>query len=238
MDDVDALLKELESLDDDATKRPPRSMPGLAAAPTSPSTSTKALSTSTKEPAVVSNRARSGSAPTDDLDELLKTIESPPRSGSFKYSSEKSAPQSKPQSMSSLRTAVHAPGGPTKSANASPLPNIAGGTRKRCFPVCIGGTSMEKGLTTSLLDQKTCSNLRCTKCDWRVSSFEGVWHQRCDYMFFRNNMPDYEKLRVNLIPKPGHLAYSCQCTWRSVSSAEQLDPYGEVRWVCGGHAVE
>jgi hypothetical protein len=37
-----------------------------------------------------------------------------------------------------------------------------------------------------------------------------------DYMFFRNNVPNVEKLAVNMVHTPGTCAYCCQCTWRSV----------------------
>ena len=30
-----------------------------------------------------------------------------------------------------------------------------------------------------------------------------IWHSRSDYLFFRNNVPDHERLRVNLVRKKG-----------------------------------
>mgnify|MGYP002804267457 CR=1 FL=1 len=51
---------------------------------------------------------------------------------------------------------------------------------------------------------RTCDQLRCTSCDFQVVSFDNYkWHSSCDYLFFRNNIPDFSKLKVNLIQKQG-----------------------------------
>jgi hypothetical protein len=48
------------------------------------------------------------------------------------------------------------------------------------------------------------------------------WDSQVDYMFFRNNVPNVEKLSVRLLNSQGTVAYCCQCTWRSI----------DVRTVC------
>eukprot|EP00276_Gloeochaete_wittrockiana_P013964 CAMPEP_0184335632 /NCGR_PEP_ID=MMETSP1089-20130417/4172_1 /TAXON_ID=38269 ORGANISM="Gloeochaete wittrockiana, Strain SAG46.84" /NCGR_SAMPLE_ID=MMETSP1089 /ASSEMBLY_ACC=CAM_ASM_000445 /LENGTH=159 /DNA_ID=CAMNT_0026660401 /DNA_START=41 /DNA_END=517 /DNA_ORIENTATION=+ len=38
--------------------------------------------------------------------------------------------------------------------------------KRRCTQPCIGGTDVPVGMTSSLIDRKICSSLRCVKCDW------------------------------------------------------------------------
>ncbi|XP_065827500.1 cilia- and flagella-associated protein 418-like [Oscarella lobularis] len=68
-------------------------------------------------------------------------------------------------------------------------------------------------------DTKTCNRLRCLSCDFRVVAFDDYeWDSASDYLFFRNNAPDFQKLKANLIRKSGSRAYACQCSWRSLLS--------------------
>jgi hypothetical protein len=58
------------------------------------------------------------------------------------------------------------------------------------------------------------TNLRCSKCDFKVLRFQGsAWTEEADYMFFRNYMPNVTKLEQRLNSKDGHCAYACQCDW-------------------------
>jgi len=51
---------------------------------------------------------------------------------------------------------------------------------------------------------RACDQLRCTDCDFSVLSFDNVhWATNTDYLFLRNNMPDFERLRSKLKPKKG-----------------------------------
>ena len=51
---------------------------------------------------------------------------------------------------------------------------------------------------------RACDRLRCTDCDFSVSSFDNVqWASNIDYLFLRNNMPDYERLKSKLRAKKG-----------------------------------
>ncbi|NXI74313.1 CH037 protein, partial [Anseranas semipalmata] len=83
---------------------------------------------------------------------------------------------------------------------------------------------------------RTCDQLRCTACDFRVSLFNDyIWDQSCDYLFFRNNMPELSKLRAKMIKKKGSRAYACQCSWRSINELTDLQTDQQLRWVCGKH---
>ncbi|XP_075908207.1 cilia- and flagella-associated protein 418 isoform X1 [Petromyzon marinus] len=83
---------------------------------------------------------------------------------------------------------------------------------------------------------RACDRLHCTVCDFRVVTFDNMeWHHSCDYLFFRNNMPDVEKLRARLVRRLGTRAYACQCSWRSVQ--EPTEPGSNLRWVCTGGIV-
>lgn len=51
---------------------------------------------------------------------------------------------------------------------------------------------------------RSCDKLRCTSCDFKVCSFDNYeWHPDTDYLFLRNNAPDYHRLKTNLVPKRG-----------------------------------
>ncbi|PKU35730.1 hypothetical protein llap_13966 [Limosa lapponica baueri] len=49
----------------------------------------------------------------------------------------------------------------------------------------LGGSSSPCGIGTNI-SKRTCDQLRCTACDFRVSLFNDyIWDQSCDYLFFR-----------------------------------------------------
>ncbi|KAJ7413274.1 protein C8orf37 [Willisornis vidua] len=78
--------------------------------------------------------------------------------------------------------------------------------------------------------KRTCDQLRCTACDFRVSLFDDyIWDQSCDYLFFRNNMPELSKLRAKMIKRKGARAYACQCSWRSVHEITDLQAEQQLR---------
>ncbi|XP_039941568.1 cilia- and flagella-associated protein 418 [Hirundo rustica] len=107
---------------------------------------------------------------------------------------------------------------------------------KRCCPVYLGGSLSPSGIGTNI-SKRTCDQLRCTACDFRVSLFNDyVWDQSCDYLFFRNNMPELSKLRAKMIKKKGARAYACQCSWRSIDELTDLQTEQQLR-TCGGPAV-
>ncbi|XP_040519424.1 cilia- and flagella-associated protein 418 isoform X3 [Gallus gallus] len=103
--------------------------------------------------------------------------------------------------------------------------------RKRCCPVYLGGSSSPNGIGTNI-SKRTCDQLRCTACDFRVSLFNDyIWDQSCDYLFFRNNMPELSKLRAKMIKKKGSRAYACQCSWRSIDELTDLQADQQLRYI-------
>ena len=104
-----------------------------------------------------------------------------------------------------------------------------------------------------------CSKLRCTDCDFSIARFDNMkWHDSTDYLFLRNNMPDFHRLRSKLVTKKGRFccnflqrkydwfevivllflgfrAYACQCKWISVKDVVDLRSQPELKWVCGRH---
>ncbi|GIX77158.1 hypothetical protein CDAR_493051 [Caerostris darwini] len=53
------------------------------------------------------------------------------------------------------------------------------------------------------MKNNSCDSLRCTSCDFKASIFhvwkiEGVmfWDPSTNFLFLRNNMPDFDKLRI------------------------------------------
>ncbi|KAK2902741.1 hypothetical protein QQF64_010421 [Cirrhinus molitorella] len=110
-------------------------------------------------------------------------------------------------------------------------------TSKKCCPVFLGGSSVPHGLGTSV-SQRACNCLRCTSCDFSIIMFDDhEWDSTCDYLFFRNNMPDYHKLKVKLRRKKGGRAYACQCSWHSTVVLSDLREQQQLKWVCGKHKV-
>ncbi|XP_072013900.1 cilia- and flagella-associated protein 418-like [Amphiura filiformis] len=107
---------------------------------------------------------------------------------------------------------------------------------KKCLSVFLGGSSASVG-AASATTQRTCDQLRCTSCDFKIVYFDNYeWDKTCDYLFFRNNVPDFEKLRAKLKMKKGSRAYACQCKWRSIKSLVALSQDTDLKWVCGKHA--
>jgi len=62
------------------------------------------------------------------------------------------------------------------------------------------------------------------------------WQEDCDYLFFRNNIPDFDKLKSKLTRRRGYCAYACQCSWRSIVQLTELWSDPQLKWVCGKHS--
>ncbi|XP_064640605.1 cilia- and flagella-associated protein 418-like [Lineus longissimus] len=123
-------------------------------------------------------------------------------------------------------------------------PRLSGGeTRlvtsatKKCFPLYLGGSQYAQGLANSM-NQRVCDKIRCTDCDFKVVSFDDfIWHSSVDYLFLRNNVPDFKRLRDKLKVKKGHKAYACQCKWTTAKELVNIADCKDLnlKWVCGKH---
>ncbi|XP_041845210.1 protein C8orf37 homolog [Melanotaenia boesemani] len=122
----------------------------------------------------------------------------------------------------------------SKEAEGEKKLSFQSGGRK-CCPVFVGGSSVTYGVGTAT-SKRSCDHLRCISCDFRVLTFDDYeWDASCDYLFFRNNMPDRQKLRTKLKKRRGLRAYACQCSWLSTLEPAHLKDRPQLRWVCGKH---
>ncbi|XP_063054015.1 cilia- and flagella-associated protein 418 isoform X2 [Engraulis encrasicolus] len=109
--------------------------------------------------------------------------------------------------------------------------------KRKCCPVFVGGSTTPHGIGTSN-SKRACDQLRCISCDFRIASFDDYeWDSTCDYLFFRNNMPDCQRLRAKLRRCKGARAYACQCSWHTALALGDLagQTQAQLRWVCGAH---
>ncbi|KAM9309968.1 cilia- and flagella-associated protein 418 [Pholidichthys leucotaenia] len=121
-----------------------------------------------------------------------------------------------------------------KGSRVEKKPSSQSGGR-RCCPVYIGGSAVTNGVGTSTTP-RSCDQLRCISCDFRVLPFDDCeWDSSCDYLFLRNNMPDRQKLKSKLKRRRGPRAYACQCSWFSALEPRDIRDQPQLRWVCGGH---
>jgi len=108
--------------------------------------------------------------------------------------------------------------------------------KAKCTTVCIGG---QEGITIGS-SLKSCSKLRCTSCDFNCIYFKDYeWSKNVNYLFFRNYVPNIEKLSKELIPKEGYTSICCQCTWYTVNKVTPILSIRDkkIKWVCGGHFI-
>ncbi|KAL6635568.1 retinal maintenance-domain-containing protein [Neocallimastix sp. 'constans'] len=108
--------------------------------------------------------------------------------------------------------------------------------KAKCTTVCIGG---QDGITIGN-NQKSCNKLRCTSCDFNCIYFKDCeWSKNVDYLFFRNFVPNKEKLSKELIPKKECTSICCQCTWITVHKTTPITSIRnkKIKWVCGGHLM-
>ncbi|XP_057591458.1 cilia- and flagella-associated protein 418 isoform X3 [Hippopotamus amphibius kiboko] len=118
----------------------------------------------------------------------------------------------------------------SKSSGNSSVRASIQGLGKSCSPVYLGGSAVPCGIGTNTSQSsfslnRACDHLRCVACDFWVVSYD-------DY---RNNMPEFHKLKTKLVKKKGTRAYACQCSWRSIEELTDLQTSHQLRWVCGKH---
>eukprot|EP00094_Tigriopus_californicus_P003765 TCALIF_03622-PA protein Name:"Similar to Protein C8orf37 homolog (Mus musculus)" AED:0.32 eAED:0.32 QI:0/0/0/0.5/0/0/2/0/156 len=98
---------------------------------------------------------------------------------------------------------------PSRFAPKEQIPVSA--LQKKCSPVFLSGSMTAVGLG-SHSSPRSCDKLICLACDCRVVSFDNYqWTDDVDYLFLRNNYPDYSRLQCHLRPRRGSRAYACQC---------------------------
>lgn len=108
----------------------------------------------------------------------------------------------------------------------------------RCTKVVIAGTAIPRGVKGSAFSKSACDRLRCLNCNFEAIQFSGYkWSSEVDYMFFRNNMPNRQKLGTHLVECSSSVAYCCQCSWISSEEELVLSPgqQDKPQWVCAGH---
>lgn len=88
--------------------------------------------------------------------------------------------------------------------NTNTSTNTIGKTR--CCKVVLAGSNITRGLKSSNFSKYACDNLRCLQCNFKIHSFlNGQWSDSVDYMFFRNNVPNENKLVERYIFKLSYL---------------------------------
>ena len=82
---------------------------------------------------------------------------------------------------------------------------------------------------------RACDKLRCTACDFPVVWFsDSVWHSRSEYLFFRNNYPEFDRLKKNLVRKKGEPAMvKTLASWLKVTNHMKEERYAMVVEVLG-----
>eukprot|EP00049_Salpingoeca_infusionum_P005123 m.88513 g.88513 ORF g.88513 m.88513 type:complete len:255 (+) comp12864_c0_seq2:92-856(+) len=212
MDGLDELLDEAEGLFGDDTE---------AAATKSPSSQTK--------PNVISPTPETQKSSSSSSKHVAKQPDAEMDSLLAELSSLADTPSSLSSSRPSTSTQkIDRAQSPAQRSRTSSQPT-------KCRQLILAGTSVPRriGLTQS---PGVCSTLRCTDCDHIVCCFDDyVWSDASDYLFFRNNCPDFDKLKVNLIPKKGFRAFACQCQWASYEDVTPIVFGCPRKWVCGKH---
>lgn len=118
----------------------------------------------------------------------------------------------------------------------------------KCAPIYLsaGSVHIQRGLSPSACDvtgnpiRRGCDQLRCTACDFAVLHFsDQAWCSSAtskllsldvgddvfvDYMFFRNYVPNRDRLGTKLLPYSGASSYCCQCSWVTLFPADVLPP--------------
>ena len=149
------------------------------------------------------------------------------------------------KSLESNQTTNNTVPGDSSSSLPPPLHSQGNNNAKnknRCARVVLAGGATVRGIKSSMFSKVACDNLRCLQCNFQVKTFLDVtWDHDVDYMFFRNNMPNDDKLSANLRAHVGAAAYCCQCSWDTLGvngvdeKSINASGGGALQWVCCGH---
>ena len=124
-----------------------------------------------------------------------------------------------------------------------PRPKVDASQGQKCQPIFVGGSMTSRGLATRV-SPKCCDRLMCLACDFKVVTFdEFTWAPQTDYLFLRNNVPEFSRLKSNLKSSPGSRAYACQCRWLNARKYMEINPHGTgagtdagpPKWICMKH---
>jgi hypothetical protein len=161
------------------------------------------------------------------MDEFLKSLEEEDSTIAQKPPSKSKHCNELPDDLDAIlndpdfETEIRAPTKPSKLKRCIP---------KKCTVVHIGKNELSIG-------QTTCPNIRCMKCDCGVICFDDYeWIGDIEYLFLRNNYPDFDRLQSKLKPTKNSTAYACQCN--SVSTRGQAPvnmAKSSLKWFCGSH---
>lgn len=109
---------------------------------------------------------------------------------------------------------------------------------KKCSPVFLSGSMTAVGLG-SHGSPRSCDKLICLACDCRVVSFDNYqWTEDVDYLFLRNNYPDFSRLQCNMRPRRGSRAYACQCQHQNAVETRKIGTNvvsSSLKWTCMSH---
>eukprot|EP00116_Pleurobrachia_bachei_P011628 sb/3471890/ len=102
--------------------------------------------------------------------------------------------------------------------------NTLSGPYAKCASKCAS-------LKIGPVSHKSCPNMRCSKCDCAIVVFDGYsWKSEVDYLFLRNNYPDFERVKSLLEKKKDARAFSCQCSHVSAVTVRPLP--ADLKWFC------
>ena len=125
----------------------------------------------------------------------------------------------------------------SKSSSSSTTP-----PSRKCNPVYISGSGFAFGYSTNL-NPRSCDRLICLDCDFNICIFPNFkWKEDTDYLFLRNNSPEFHRLKSQLRMSKGWNAYCCQCHWRHTNSMKDLNVVPStvpnektLKWICTKH---
>ncbi len=163
---------------------------------------------------------------TEDLDFLIESL-----------STTKLSKPSSSQHLSTSASTASLPSSTSLQSMSSSVASVVSGKFIKCFTIYLGPSNIPRGLHQS--QTQCCKQLFCTTCDLQVLEFNNKeWIEpNCNYLFFRNNYPTEQYLKVNLQPKQHSSAYCCQCSWVTVTVVTDLRKHDHLRWFCKGHAI-
>ena len=163
----------------------------------------------------------------EELDEFFKSLDE-----EVDVRPQKQSPKPKPdqQLPDDLDDILNDPAFSTEERETKKPTKLKNSRSKKCTVVYVGQSESSMG-------QTSCPNMRCTKCDCGFICFNDFeWAGDIEYLFLRNNYPDFERLESKLKPIKGSSAYACQCNSVSVKRQGRINNVkNSLKWFCGSH---